>query len=217
MTNPISVLRKGLAALRLDLPDTAVDSLAAYAGLIRETNARHNLIARTDLGAVEGRHVLHCLELARWPIANGSVVVDWGTGGGLPLIPLAIAFPGAQFVGVDSVEKKVMSVRRFARELDIGNATAIHARAEHAQIRRTLSVSRATAPLQSLWRWHIAQPDSGDATQILRCLKGGDLASEVAELHSAFPGLEVEQSPLRLATSWALDKCVVTVRPHAVM
>ncbi len=155
MTDPLSVLRKGLDTLRLDLPDPSIGVLAVYADLVRDTNARHNLIARTDLGAVEERHILHCLELARWPIADGSVVVDWGTGGGLPLIPLAIAFPGARFVGVDSVEKKVMSVRRFARELGVGNATAVHTRAENAQIERTLSVSRATAPLETLWRWHV--------------------------------------------------------------
>lgn len=211
MTDPISVLRRGLDTLAIDLPGAAVHTLAAYADILRDTNARHNLIARTDLDAVEERHILHCLELARWPVADGSVVVDWGTGGGLPLIPLAVAFPHAQFVGVDSVEKKVMSVRRFARELGIGNATAIHTRAEDAQIQRTLSVSRATAPLDALWQWHIAQPDADDATRVLRCLKGGDLTDEVADLHRAFPDLKVERSPLRLDTPWARDKCVVTV------
>ncbi len=217
MTDPISVLRRGLSVLDLDLPSAAIHTLAAYADLLRDTNARHNLIARTDLDAVEERHILHCLELARWPVADGSVVVDWGTGGGLPLIPLAVAFPGAQFVGVDSVEKKVMSVRRFARELGVGNATAIHTRAEEARIQRTSSVSRATAPLEALWRWHVAQPDAGDATRMLRCLKGGDLTSEIADLHSAFPDLEVEQTSLRLNTPWARDKCAVAVWPVAAM
>ncbi len=212
MTPAISLLQRGLHTLGLDLPLAAVHTLANYADLLRDTNARHNLIARTDLGAVEERHILHCLELARWPIADGSVVIDWGTGGGLPLLPLAVAFPHSQFIGVDSVEKKVMSVRRFARELGVANATAVHSRAEEAELARTSSVSRATAPLAVLWRWHVAQSDTDGATRTLRCLKGGDLSGEIADLHAAFPGLTAEQSQLRLGTSWARDKCVVTVR-----
>jgi 16S rRNA (guanine527-N7)-methyltransferase len=209
------LLRRGLDTLAPGAPADAPARLAEYTRLLRDTNRRHNLIARTDLGAVEQRHLLHCLELARWPIAPGSAVVDWGTGGGLPLIPLAIVFPDAQFVGVDAVEKKVLSVRRFARTLGLTNVDAVHARAEQVQIERSLSVSRATAPLADLWAWHVAQPDRPGASATLRCLKGGDLTEEIADLHRAFPGLSVEQHPLHLEANWTADKCVVCVRPDA--
>jgi 16S rRNA (guanine527-N7)-methyltransferase len=210
MTTAPQVLRRGLDALGLTLPDEAVRQLAAYADLLRAANARHNLIARTDLDAVEERHVLHCLELARWPVAPGETVVDWGTGGGLPLVPMAVAFPEVQFVGVDAVEKKVRSVRRMIRELGLANADALHARAEEVRLERTLSVSRATAPLATLWSWHAAQ--AGPLEAPLRCLKGGDLADEIADLKAAFD-VRVETHPLRLPYDWASTKCVVTVTP----
>lgn len=203
--------RSGLA-----LPAGAADRLDAYADLLRGYNARLNLVARTDVAHVEDRHVLHTLALGRRPFPDGATVVDWGTGGGLPLIPLAVLNPTVTFVGVDAVEKKVLAVRAMARALGLTNVEAWHGRAEGYRTSHTHSVSRATAPLAALWAWHTpgavpvdvgadAWPDG------LVCLKGGDLTAEIADLHASAPGLNVTVEPVWLPGAYYADKHVVLV------
>lgn len=205
-----------IAAARLPVPPAAVAPLAAYADLLRHYNARLNLIARTDVAHVEERHVLHCLALTRKPFPAGATVVDWGTGGGLPLIPLAIVFPEVAFTGVDAVEKKTLAVRAMARSLGLANVEAWHGRAEAFRTPHTHSVSRATAPLADLWRWHApaAAPmetpaDAWPAGLVV--LKGGDLTAERAALDAEVPGLTVEGQPVGLRGAYYADKHIVTV------
>lgn len=159
--------------------------LRHYEALLLEFNRPINLISREDEGAVFEHHILHCLSLTRKAFPAGSVVVDWGTGGGLPAIPLAIAFPEVLFVGVDAVGKKMKAVSAIARRLGLDNVVAWHGRAEAFDGRADYSVSRAAAPLSDLWSWHarIAVPsaessDAGLWRRGLVCLKGGDLTDE---------------------------------------
>ena len=215
--------RVGALAARagLALPDGAGDRLDAYADLLRGYNARLNLVARTDAAHVEDRHVLHCLALGRRPFPPGATVVDWGTGGGLPVIPLAVLNPDVPFVGVDTVEKKVLAVRAMARALVLPNIEAWHGRAEAFRAPHTHSVSRATAPLATLWAWHApgavaAEPVEGAWPPGLVCLKGGDLTDEVAALHETVPGLRVAVEPVRLPGVYYADKHVVIVTGPAV-
>ncbi len=159
--------------------------LRRFEVLLLEFNQRINLISREDEDAVYEHHILHCLSLTRHTFPSGSVVVDWGTGGGLPAIPLAIAFPDVLIVAVDAVGKKVQAVRAMARRLGLDNVVAWHGRAEAFDGRADYSVSRATAPLADLWAWHarVAVPskqclDAGLWRRGVMCLKGGDLVDE---------------------------------------
>lgn len=206
-----------------DLPVSLTDSqratLDAYVGQMERVNQRVNLVARPAVRADLERHVRHCLALATRPFPDGAVVVDWGTGGGLPAIPLAIAFPTIQMVAVDAVGKKTEAVKLFARRLGIENVDVWNGRAEaYDGPSPHLSVSRATAPLASLWAWHTrvrapldAVPEAGWPAGLV-CLKGGDLGSEMADFAHAFPEAAVTHAPLTdlLGADWA-DKAIVTV------
>lgn len=217
--------------------------LRIYAQELRKLNRQFNLVSRQDEDHILVRHVGHCLALAHAGFLKGCRVADWGTGGGLPAIPLAILFPSVTFVGVDSNQKKTRSVDLFARRLGLDNVLTIHARAETLgrQIKSgalppfDLSVSRATAPLQDLWSWHIASardtdtafdigspdtstaggPSSGRVWESgLVCLKGGDLEAEIEALRQVDARLDVDRIPLRTLTQdpYFATKEIVHVR-----
>ena len=196
-------------------------TLDAYVAELERLNQRVNLVARPASRADLERHVRHCLALAARPFPDGATVVDWGSGGGLPAVPLAVAFPDLEVVAVDAVGKKTEAVRLVARRLGVENLTAWNGRAEaYDGPAPTVSVSRATAPLATLWAWHarVCRPaalEDGAANGAwsgLVCLKGGRLEGEIADLEAAAPGLEVEVAGLEgvLGPEWS-DKSVVQV------
>lgn len=173
--------------------------LDAFAQMLRQFNRSINLISRESEREIEQRHIRHVLTLASRSFPARCRVVDWGTGGGLPAIPLAICFPEVQFHAVDAVGKKINAVQAMARRLGLTNLEAWHGRAETWPGRAEYSVSRATAPLVDLWGWHIrvAYPLSSPAgVEVwqpgLICLKGGDLRAEIAELQSHYPDVMVQ-------------------------
>lgn len=199
----------------------------AYGRLLREMNRKMNLVSRESEGEIETLHIPHVLALALHPFPAGAVVVDWGTGGGLPAIPLAIAFPSVKIHAVDAVEKKVLAVRTMARRLGLTNLEAWSGDAAKWLGRASHSVSRATAPLVDLWRWH-ARVSTGTPVNAaswragLVCLKGGDLTRELAELEEAlrsdadeveFAGPNVEVIPIRdlFSNPYFGAKCIVHV------
>lgn len=194
------------------------EALDAYVAQLERVNTRVNLVARPASRADLERHVRHCLALATRPFPDGATVVDWGTGGGLPAVPLAVAFPDVQIVAVDAVGKKTEAVKLFARRLQLDNLEAWNGRAEaYDGPAPDVSVSRATAPLASLWAWHsqarrAAEPVDGAWPPGLVCLKGGDLDEETADLRAAFPEVAVETAGLAgvLGADWA-DKAILTV------
>ncbi|MEM0964514.1 MAG: RsmG family class I SAM-dependent methyltransferase [Bacteroidota bacterium] len=208
-----------IADLPVALSDRQRDHLDAYVGQLERVNARVNLVARRASRADLEGHVRHCLALATRTIPDGATVVDWGTGGGLPAIPLAIAFPQAYIVAVDAVGKKTEAVRLFARRLGLDNVEAWNGRAEaYDGPAPDLSVSRATAPLATLWGWHervcTSAPVAAEGAWPpgLVCLKGGDLATEIADHARRWPETAVQQTPLAsiLGAGWA-DKQIVSV------
>ena len=208
-----------LTAVPVDLDDAQRATLGVYAAEVERLNLRVNLISRPASHADVERHVRHCLALATRPFPDGAVVVDWGSGGGLPAVPLAVAFPEIQVVAVDAVGKKTEAVKLFARRLGLENLTVWNGRAQaYDGPAPHYSVSRATAPLATLWAWHarVAQPlDVAPADAWapgLVCLKGGDLTAEAAALAEAFPETETTARGLDevLGPDWA-DKCVVHV------
>jgi 16S rRNA (guanine527-N7)-methyltransferase len=190
-----------------------LEQLASLDGLYREWNSRINVISRKDIDGLYLKHVLHSLSIAAaTSFRPDAEVLDIGTGGGFPGIPLAIFFPSIKFHLVDSIAKKLKVVEAVIENLRLGNVTVQHTRAEEIK-NRTFDyvVSRAVAPLEELWRYSrpllrsrtykgIAKA-SLDISQDplapgLICLKGGDLREEietsktrplVTDIHELFP------------------------------
>jgi len=163
-------------------------------GLYRDWNNKINVISRKDIDGLYEKHVLHSLSIAAaFEFNQGDEVIDIGTGGGFPGIPLAIFFPETKFHLVDSIGKKLKVVESVAGEIGLNNVTIEHTRAEEIRKRKfDCVVSRAVAPLKDLWTWskpllkkadHTKMKDDGstNSPRGLICLKGGDLAQEIAE------------------------------------
>jgi len=170
-----------------DFTPEQTGQFAALDGLYREWNAKINVISRKDIDALLEKHVLHSLAIAAACSFNaGAEVVDVGTGGGFPGIPLAIFFPKVRFTLVDSIGKKITVVKEVAAGIGLKNIEAIHARAEDLVPRKfDFAVSRAVAPLGTLWNWVAPLLRVGKASEEYRngliCLKGGDLVQEFAD------------------------------------
>ena len=158
-------------------------------------NDQINVISRKDTDQLYERHVLHSLGIANFiQFQPGTKVLDIGTGGGFPGIPLAIMFPDVQFTLVDSIGKKIKVVNAVKDELGLENVTAHHQRAEKVKGKFDFVVSRAVTKLKPQWSW-INKKISAESFNILPNgfigLKGGDLTDEVEEMH-----LDVEEIPL---------------------
>lgn len=181
-------------------------------------NKKLNLYSQASAEDFWLRHVAHSLTLATQSFPPSSVVADWGTGGGMPGLVLAIFFPEVTFHLIDSVGKKIRAVQAMARRVGLDNVEAHHTRAEAWEGRVTHSVSRATAPLDTLWTWHTRvatpmKPSGGDWEPGLLCLKGGDLRREIADLKATDPNAQVTTTPVRtwLAAPYFVDKVLVQV------
>lgn len=188
--------------------------------LLVEKNRRLNLISRASANDIRRRHIEHCLTLALREFPAGSSVVDWGTGGGLPGIPLAIRFPDVSFHLVDSIYKKTRVLEGMVKELGLANVSVHRTRAEDWAEPINYAVSRATASLKTLWGWtepFLAKTQSGlDRTWPpgLITLKGGDLDREIAELERLGQSTVVERIPLAEVTGKKEfeDKYILSVR-----
>ncbi len=168
-----------------DFTEEQIAQFTQLEGLYKEWNEKINVISRKDIDALYEKHVLHSLAIAvLCGFDKGAQVIDIGTGGGFPGIPLAIFFPDVQFLLVDSIGKKIKVVQEVATAIGLKNVTAIHSRAEEIKNRTfDYAVSRAVAPLSDLWRWinpliRIGQK-SDELPNGLICLKGGDLKNEI--------------------------------------
>lgn len=159
------------------------DKLAA---LYSDWNQKINLISRKDMDHLYERHLLHSLGIAKViAFQPDAKVLDLGTGGGLPGIPLAIMFPGTRFHLVDSIGKKINAVQAIADELALENVTTAHQRAEKVKGKYDFVVCRAVAPLRQLYLWTKDKIDKSSKHAIpngLICLKGGDLKEEIKEM-----------------------------------
>lgn len=151
--------------------------------LYTEWNAKINVVSRKDIEHLYLHHVLHSLSIAKViQFKAGTKVLDIGTGGGFPGIPLAILFPEAQFHLVDSIKKKIRVVEEIITTLELKNATAEWKRAEEVSGQYHFVVSRAVSYLKTLYTWSqnkISKQQFNDFKNGLLALKGGDLADEL--------------------------------------
>jgi len=170
-----------------DFTTTQLDQFERLEALYKDWNEKINVISRKDIDALYEKHVLHSLAIAA--LCNfepGTEVVDIGTGGGFPGIPLSIFFPEVHFLLSDSIGKKIKVVQEVANGVGLTNVTAVHSRVENVSDRSfDYAVSRAVAPLGELWSWIKPAIRKGRKSEEfangLICLKGGDLKKEIAD------------------------------------
>ena len=169
-----------------ELSDESVAQLGKLKALYTEWNAAINVISRKDMDAFDERHVLHSLALVKaMKFAPGSDVLDVGTGGGFPGIPLAIAYPEVHFVLCDSIGKKMKVVRAVAEALELTNVTIHHGRAEDIKGQFDFVVSRAVTRMNRFIPWvqgKIKKQSINPWPNGILALKGGDLNEELAEV-----------------------------------
>ncbi|MBK8498093.1 MAG: 16S rRNA (guanine(527)-N(7))-methyltransferase RsmG [Flavobacteriales bacterium] len=161
-----------------ELTATQRDQFTRLGPLYADWNARVNLISRKDFEHLYERHVLHSLGIARVvQFKKGTRIVDVGTGGGFPLVPLAILFPASYFQGIDGIGKKIMAVNGVIEGLGLTNCTAEQVRSEDHKGRYDVIVSRAVTTLPEFLRMtkHLVTKGAGE----LYYLKGGELADEL--------------------------------------
>lgn len=147
------------------------EKLSALGPLYREWNEKINLISRKDIEFLYPHHILHSLAIAMYnPFAAGMKVIDIGTGGGFPGIPLAIMFPDVQFTLLDSIGKKILVVNEIKSALDLQNVIGVQQRAEEHKGDYDIVLSRALSTLTKMvdWTTHLA------ADQHWIALKGGE-------------------------------------------
>ena len=151
-----------------------------------EWNAQINVISRKDTENFYERHVLHSLAIAKViSFKDDSEILDIGTGGGFPGIPLAILFPKCQFVLVDSIGKKIKVVNEVAQALGLKNVKGIHERAENIDQQFDFIVSRAVTSMPSFLTWtkdKFKKKNLNDLSNGILYLKGGDLTEEMKEV-----------------------------------
>lgn len=164
------------------LTATQIEQFQALLPLYKEWNDKINVISRKDIDNLYAHHVLHSLAIAqyiRWK--PGTQILDFGTGGGFPGIPLAIMFPECNFKMIDGTGKKIKVVNAVAQAIGLKNVEAVHIRGEEEKGKFDFVVSRAVMPLPDLVkivRKNIATSQRNALPNGLICLKGGDLVAE---------------------------------------
>lgn len=176
-----------------DFTPKQIEQFEALEDLYKKWNTKVNVISRKDIDGLYEKHVLHSLSIAAvFNFPAEAEIVDIGTGGGFPGIPLAIFFPEVKFHLVDSINKKLKIVEAVTAAIGLSNVTTQHIRAEEIKNRKfDFAVSRAVAPLKELWKWSkplikneklkIKNAEGEVIERGLICLKGGDLAQEISE------------------------------------
>lgn len=171
------------------LTDRQAEQFAQLDALYRDWNSKINVISRKDIDNLYEHHVLHSLAIAKFlPFQPGTTILDVGTGGGFPGIPLAILFPECRFMLIDSIGKKIKVATEIAAALGLNNVTCKQERAEEEKQKFDFVVSRAVMPLPDLVklvRKNISSKQHNAVPNGLIVLKGGDLQEEIRPFKEA--------------------------------
>jgi 16S rRNA (guanine527-N7)-methyltransferase len=166
------------------LTEQQKNQFEALSALYTDWNSKINVISRKDIDNLYLHHVLHSLAIAKYiNFLPGTTIMDVGTGGGFPGIPLAIFFPEARFLLIDSIGKKVRVAEEVARAIGLTNVDMVHSRVEEIKQKFHFVVSRAVMTLPELiriTRKNITKEEINALPNGFICLKGGNLSAEIA-------------------------------------
>jgi len=172
------------------LSETQIQQFSALQNLYTDWNSKINVISRKDIENLYERHILHSLTIAKFiKFRTGASIVDLGTGGGFPGIPLAILFPNVNFTLIDGTGKKITVVNAVAEAIELENVKGIQVRAEEIKMKFDFVVTRAVATLDKLMPWTqrlVHQNDRHAIPNGLIALKGGRVNAEIASLGKQF-------------------------------
>ena len=172
-----------------DLTENQIAQFTKLKTLYQDWNLKINVVSRKDIDEIYMRHVLHSLGIANvQEFLPGSEVMDVGTGGGFPGVPLAILFPETQFHLVDSIGKKIRVVNEVVEGLELSNVKTTNDRVENVPGQYDFIVSRAVAQMETFVRWvrgHIKKKNMHDRKNGILYLKGGDLSEELSTYSTA--------------------------------
>ena len=183
-----------------DLGEEIWEKLEEYCDLLREWNAKINLVSRKDTERLEIKHIAHCLTITKFlRLMPKARILDVGTGGGLPGIPLSICYPQARFTLMDSIGKKVMVVEDMIKRLELSNVEVRRGRVEELPKKKTYDfvIGRAVTALPTFFSWvqdKIAKGSKHSPANGILYLKGGDYTEEL------------KTSGLHPAKIWNLDE-----------
>lgn len=192
------------------LSDEQQRQLAMLEELYRDWNAKINVISRKDIDNLYEHHVLHSMSIAKMiNFRPGTKILDFGTGGGFPGIPLAILFPECQFKLIDGTGKKIRVAQEVAQAIGLKNCEPQHLRGEDEKGRYDFVVSRAVMPLPDLAkivRKNMAREQRNALPNGIVCLKGGDLQSELLPFRHIIDTAELSQW---FSEEWFKQKYVI--------
>ena len=193
-----------------NLSDEQQRQLALLEELYRDWNAKINVISRKDIDNLYEHHVLHSMSIAKMiNFRPGTKILDFGTGGGFPGIPLAILFPECQFKLIDGTGKKIRVAQEVAQAIGLKNCEPQHLRGEDEKGRYDFVVSRAVMPLPDLAkivRKNMAREQRNALPNGIVCLKGGDLQSELQPFRHIVDTAELSQW---FSEEWFKQKYVI--------
>ena len=169
-----------------DLNDFQIGQLSKLKGIYQYWNSKINVISRKDIENIYVRHILHSLVIAKFiKFRKGTTILDLGTGGGFPGIPLSIIFPDSNFILVDSIKKKLIVVEEVIKELELKNVKHKWSRAENLNYSYDFLVTRAVAKMPLLVKWSKGKFNKTSSNQIpngIIALKGGDIKDELVDI-----------------------------------
>ena len=179
------------------LSERQQQQFAALDALYRDWNAKINVISRKDIDNLYEHHVLHSLGIAKMlSFKPGTRILDFGTGGGFPGIPLAILFPECQFKLIDGTGKKIRVAQEVCQAIGLDNCQPEHLRGEDEKGKYDFIVSRAVMPLPDLTkivRKNIGREQHNSLPNGILCLKGGDLQAELQPYRRIVDSMELSQ------------------------
>ena len=193
-----------------ELTDAQLHQLEQLDGLYRDWNAKINVISRKDIDALYEHHVLHSMAIAKAVnFRPGTEILDFGTGGGFPGIPLAILFPECRFKLIDGTGKKIRVAQEVCNAIGLKNCQPAHLRGEDEKGKYDFVVSRAVMPLPDLVkivRKNISKTQRNATSNGIICLKGGELQAELQPFRNV---VEVNPISTWFEEEWFKEKNVI--------